>query len=234
MLININDVESWSVDNVDASEGDDGVTEFTFTFTRTHNLDDVAFTVSTVPDTATADEDFESLSTAVSLAADGPLEATIIVNVTGDLLAEADEQFTVEISEVTGATVTQGIGIGTIVNDDSFDPVKVSDVRLGSSAWIPEFIADIDPTLEQGYALPKGEDQLKTAPWTNIDRIYVRFTSDVGDSFTSSRISLAGVNVEDYGPLITDVTFDVDSRIGIISLSESIGNDKLLLGIDDF
>ncbi len=222
-----------SVDNVDAAEGDDGVTEFTFAFTRTHNLDDVSFTVSTVSDTATADEDFESLSTEVSLVAGGPLEATVIVNVTGDLLAEADEQFTVEISEVTGATVTQSTGIGTIVNDDSFDPVKVSDVRLGSSAWIPEFIADIDPTLGQGYVLPKGDDQLKTAPWTNIDRIYVRFTSDVGDSFTSSRISLAGVNVEDYGPLITDVTFDVDSLTGIISLSESIGNDKLLLGIDD-
>ena len=222
-----------SVDNVSASEGDDGVTEFTFTFTRTHNLDDVSFTVNTASDTATADEDFESLSTEVSLPADGPLEATAIVNVTGDLLAEADEQFTVEISEVTGATITQGIGVGTILNDDSFDPVKVSGVRLGSSAWIPEFIADIDPIQEQGYAVPKGEDQLKTVPWTNIDRIYVHFTSDVGDSFSSSRVSLTGVNIEDYGPLITDVTFDVDSLTGIISLSEPIGNDKLLLGIDD-
>ena len=43
---------------------------------------------------------------------------TITVPVTGDLLDEIDETFTVTLTNPTNATITDGIGLGTITDND--------------------------------------------------------------------------------------------------------------------
>ncbi len=48
----------------------------------------------------------------------GNTSATMYVKVIGDTIPEADETFTVEISDVTGAEVADASGTVTILNDD--------------------------------------------------------------------------------------------------------------------
>ena len=219
------------IDSVESEEGDNGITSFTFAISRTHNQDPVLLDVGTSSGTAIAGEDFLALEQPVFFPTNGALTAFVTVNVLGDTSAEADEQFTVNLSNVFGATVAQGTGVGTIVNDD--DAVRIQGVRLGSSAWVPEFLTEIDPTQGLGYPIGTGAEQFEPAPWGNVNTIYVEFNSDVSGSFTADRVTLAGVNVADYSPLISSVSFDSEKLTGVIQLSEAIGSDQLLLGIDD-
>src|SRR4029079_8075220 len=52
------------------------------------------------------------------------------VDVNGDTVPETNETFFVNASSVTGATVTDGQGQGTIVNDDAAPNLTINDVSL--------------------------------------------------------------------------------------------------------
>jgi chitinase len=75
----------------------------------------------TVNGTASAPTDFEAASSSLTFAA-GQTSKTITVAVNGDGVVEPDETFSVVLSGPIGATITDGTGVGTIVNDDP-DPV---------------------------------------------------------------------------------------------------------------
>ena len=113
---------SLSIDNVSMTEGDAGTKSFVFTI----QLDapapagGVTFDIATEDDTATdADNDYEPNSaTGVNIPAT-ETSTTFTVTVNGDLAIESDETFFVNVTNVTGATVADGLGVGTIQNDDS-------------------------------------------------------------------------------------------------------------------
>lgn len=50
--------------------------------------------------------------------APGETSKTVAVGVVGDTLVELDEQFSVNLSGANNATITRGVAVGTIVNDD--------------------------------------------------------------------------------------------------------------------
>src|SRR6266478_3205243 len=60
---------------------------------------------------------------------------TFTVNVNGDTTVENNETFFVNVTNVSGATVTDGQGLGTIQNDD-LQALSINDVSLneGNSA----------------------------------------------------------------------------------------------------
>src|SRR5690606_32737860 len=117
-----------SIDDVSIAEGNAG--EFpTLTFTVTidaTSASDVTFDVSSVDGTATtADGDYDAIiapATSGTITA-GNLTTTIDVTVNGDATLEPDETFTVELSNVVGANVTDSVGTGTILDDDAADLV---------------------------------------------------------------------------------------------------------------
>ena len=223
-----------SIDDVSQAEGDSGTSTMTFTLTRSDNTQAVSVDVETTPVSATADVDYTSVpATTVSFAAGGLLSKTVTVDIIGDPVVEPDEQFTVDLSNAVNINIGKGQGTGTIENDDV--PPQVQEVRLGSlNNWTdPSFLLDIDPAKQQGYLVPNGPDQFRTAPWINIDTIYVTFTKDVSATFDSSKVSIKGVNVPLYNSLISSVTFDVPSLTGIIQLSQPFDIDKVALAIDD-
>ena len=216
------------IDSVALPEGDSGLTPFVFTVTRNHNRSAVTVRVQTTPGSATAGDDYVSMLTVLDFPAGGPLTRTVTVDVKGDTLHETNEQFTVGLSRASGALIEVPTGIGTILNDDA--PPKVTAVHLGSSQWATSFLSAIDPTRRLGFSIPAGNDQLKTLPWSNLDRIYVSFDKELR-RVDRTDVSLVGSNVLDYGPLISDVTYV--NRMATISLSTKLGRDKLLLKIRD-
>ena len=109
-----------SINDVSQLETNGGTTTFTFTV----SLDAPAGTGGVTFDIATANGSASSASDFVAASLTGqtiPSGSTIyIFNVTvnGDVTAEADETFFVNVTSVVGATAGDVQGLGTILNDD--------------------------------------------------------------------------------------------------------------------
>jgi len=142
-----------SIDNVTELEGDSGTTNFVFTVTRTGDLTNPSSVDFTTNDnTTTADSDYEATSGTANFAGesalgagDGDVTTTISVLVKGDTDVEPDETFTVDLSDSSGATIVDGQGLGTILNDDVPPPL---DCPTGTHEENGECVDDVPPPLE--------------------------------------------------------------------------------------
>jgi len=121
-----------SINDVSLNEGTAGTTSFTFTVSLSSpaGAGGVTFDVATADGTATAPSDYttKSLTSQTIPAGSSTYSFTVLVN--GDTTPETNETFLVNVTNVTGATVTDGRGQGTIVNDDSAPSLTVNDVSL--------------------------------------------------------------------------------------------------------
>lgn len=107
-----------SIGSVTAREGHIGVTDFIFTLTLSaisNQTVSVAFT--TVAGTATAGIDYTGLSGIVTFNP-GETIKTVAIKVLGDLVAESNETFSVQLSNAVNAGLGTSTGVGTIQNDD--------------------------------------------------------------------------------------------------------------------
>ncbi|AEE52989.1 beta strand repeat-containing protein [Haliscomenobacter hydrossis] len=114
-----------SINDVSFLEGNSGTTDFTFTVSLSSPAGPggVTFDIATANNTATlADNDYVSngLTGQVIPAGSSSYMFTVLVN--GDVSVEPNETFFVNITNVVGATVTDGQGQGTIQNDDFITP----------------------------------------------------------------------------------------------------------------
>ncbi len=105
-------------------EGDTGTTQLTFTVTRSGNLANATTVDFTVSGSGASPADINDFNGSVLPAgtvgfASGQASRTITINVSGDRDLEADETFTVTLSNPSGgATISDATAIGTIRNDD--------------------------------------------------------------------------------------------------------------------
>ncbi len=119
-------------------EGDSGTTDFTFTIFRTVSTDGAVegtFQVAGSGDNpANADDFGGALPAGLFSFADGESETTITVSVTGDLVAEFDETFSVSIATDDAETIVAGLpATATIENDDGL-PLPVLSLDLETDA----------------------------------------------------------------------------------------------------
>ncbi|HEV7701600.1 MAG TPA: Calx-beta domain-containing protein, partial [Pyrinomonadaceae bacterium] len=124
------DVPNLTINDVSLNEGNAGTTTFTFTVSLSAPAPagGVTFDVATADGTATAPSDYtaKSLTGQTIPAASSTYMFDVLVN--GDNVVETNENFFVNVTNVTGATVTDGQGQGTITNDDITSAAKV---RIG-------------------------------------------------------------------------------------------------------
>ncbi|MDA0919878.1 MAG: hypothetical protein O2945_12485 [Planctomycetota bacterium] len=136
-------VPSLTIDDVSKTEGDAGArNQFNFVL-RLSNAAEGPVTVqaTTIAGTATSGVDFEATTTTVNFAP-GETIATVTVPVLGDFADEASETFFVNLSGVSGATLADDQGRGTIRNDDS--PIPSINV---DNAFVEEGIAGQRPQI---------------------------------------------------------------------------------------
>lgn len=112
---------TFSINNVSVNEGDAGTTSATFTV----SLSPTAGSTETVDYTTandsatTADNDFVTKTGTLTFGS-GVSSQAVTVDVNGDMTDEGSEQFFVNLSNASGgATIGDGQGVGTIVNDDT-------------------------------------------------------------------------------------------------------------------
>ncbi len=108
------------------TEGNSGTQNAIFTVTLSGaSATPVAVAYLTSGDTAVANDDYLTASGTLTFAP-GETSKLVTVPVTGDTKAEANETFFVNLSAPSGATIADGQGLGTILDDDP--SVSISDV----------------------------------------------------------------------------------------------------------
>jgi hypothetical protein len=135
----IND-QSWgavpphvSVSDTTVTEGDAGTVNATFTLTLSRaSAVDVTVQYSTADVTATAGSDYVAASGTVTIPA-GQTSKTFTVAVKGDLVAELNEQFAVNLTAATNATIRDGQGVVTILDDEPRVSIGNAQVTEGNT-----------------------------------------------------------------------------------------------------
>ncbi len=89
----------------------------------------MTFDWATAAGTATAGVDYVTASGSRTIAA-GATSATIAITVNGDVVDEADETFTLALSNPANATIADGSGLGTITDDDPAPSLSIGDISL--------------------------------------------------------------------------------------------------------
>ncbi len=109
-----------SINDVTVTEGDSGPTVATFTVSLSSSTHSgVTFDIATQDNSATtADNDYVGKMLTGQSIPNGSSTYDFEVTVNGDTTFEPNETFFVNVTNVSGATVLDGQGIGTITNDD--------------------------------------------------------------------------------------------------------------------
>jgi chitinase len=117
---------SVSVGDVTVSEGNSASQAASFVVTLSAaSSQPVTVAYTTVNGTAGAGSDYRATTDTMTIPA-GQTTGTITVLVNGDRFAEANETFFVNLSSPVGATIADGQGVGTIVDDEP--RINITDV----------------------------------------------------------------------------------------------------------
>lgn len=127
---------SVSINDASVTEGNNGTINMNFTVTVTgSHSNTIGVNYSTANGGAVAPSDYISTSGQLVFPPTGSSTMTISVLVVGDTIAEPDETFFVNLTIVDfSATLSDGQGVGTILNDDAIAPqlpsLSIQDVSL--------------------------------------------------------------------------------------------------------
>lgn len=253
---------SVTINDVSIAEGDSGTTTLTFTVTRSANTS--AFTVdyATADGSATAGSDYQAASGTLNFMAGGGLTQTVSVTIIGDTAAEANETFTVGLSNLVNisgvTTIADNSGTGTITNDDvSF--VKIYDIQgtghksayvggaagtSGTSGSIRVNVQGVVTAVgDNGFYIqdPDGDSNYNTS-----DGLLV-FTSLSGANYAAGQalvvgntVNVLGAQVSEFLPGsggLTVTELVISSSItgsSIVNLGGSTTIAPVVLGVDRF
>lgn len=139
---------SISIDDVEVEEGDTGTTNAVFTVrAEPPSGEPIAVRFQTESDHATvSDGDYKAQFGSLTIAPEEPYEATITVPVVGDTRVEEDETFVVLLVSAGDVEIADGEGVGTILNDDEADAVRIAAAQeapesAGSASVVVERLA---------------------------------------------------------------------------------------------
>ena len=157
--INNDDAASLAISDVTLAEGNSGTTAFVFNVTLTGAVQG-GFTLpnSTANGTATSPSDYANTSSTLTFTGSAGEVRTVSVAVVGDTVLEPNETFALNIGAPSNAavTVSDGLGLGTITNDDAAS-LAVSDVTLlegnsGTTSFV--FNVTLTGAVQGGFNLP--------------------------------------------------------------------------------
>ena len=151
-----------SINDVSIIEGNVGTKTATFTLTLSGpSVEAIAVRCTTANGTATAGTDYNSINTVV-IFQPGVVTRTVDVQIIGDTTMEPDETFSVNLSEPFGTTIADGIGVGTILDDDFLLALEDSGPAAQQAAAVDSLFLTRDPFKVQNFAssffLPPGQN----------------------------------------------------------------------------
>ncbi len=216
-----------TLEDVRRPEGNAGTTEFAFPVRlgAPAGPGGVNFIFATADGSATAaDGDYEptGLSFALGRIEPGQTSATITVLVNGDTKPEFDENFTVRLIGVTGATVVRGVATGTILNDDgppSCESTHAISQVQGSSGTSPlvsrAVVLDGVVTANKfnGFFVQEPDADVDGNPETS-EAIFV-FTSNANGPPAGSFVCVTGT-VTEFATSFSTLTQLTNARVEVL------------------
>jgi uncharacterized protein len=224
-----------SINDVSLNEGNAGTTSFTFTVSLSAPAGPggVTFDIATADGTATQPSDYtqKSLTSQTIPAGNSTYSFTALVN--GDTTPETNETFFVNVTNVTGATVTDGQGQGTIQNDDIAPNLTINDVTLAEgNAGTTTF------TFTVSLSAPAG------AGGVTFDIATANSTATAPSDYTAKSLTSqtipSGSNSYTFDVLVNgDTTPETNETffVNVTNITNAIGTDTQGLGTitnDDF
>ncbi|MEH1827382.1 MAG: Calx-beta domain-containing protein [Nostoc sp.] len=130
-IINDDNQPAISISDVSVAEGNTGTTNANFTITLSNpSSQQVTVNYNTSDGTAnTVDSDYNFTPGTITFNP-GETSKTLSIGVIGDNTFETDETFAVNLLSATNATITDSLGVGTIINDDNQPTISISDVSV--------------------------------------------------------------------------------------------------------
>jgi hypothetical protein len=127
------DAPSLTVNDVTVTEGDSGTKNAVFTvLLSASSADPVSVDYATADGSANAPDDYSAAGGTLTFAP-GELSKQVTVSVAGDTLDEPHETYTLNLSNPLGATIADGRGAGTILDNDPQVAISVDDVTRAES-----------------------------------------------------------------------------------------------------
>jgi len=135
-----------TIADVSLFEGNSGTStaRFTVSLATPAPAGGVSFDIATADGTATAGSDYVAGALTAQTIPAGSASFDFDVTINGDSSLEADETFTVAVSNVTGATVLDGSATGTVRNDD----VALTAIHAIQGAGAQSPLVGTDVTVE--------------------------------------------------------------------------------------
>jgi hypothetical protein len=228
----------FSVNDVTASETNAGATPFEFVVSLSEPADlPVSVVVATSSGSAESGADFAPVDPVTITFAPGEPSKTVTVNVSDDPSYEGDETFSLVLSGPKGGLIKDGLGLGTIQNDDLPPLISVAGatilegdngssglvflVNLSTASGLPvttDFTA-ADGTAVAGTDYTPASGTLTFAPGETTKTISVEVLGDGA--------------VEEHETFVMSLSATTGATIGVGSAAGTILNDDGLIHISD-
>jgi hypothetical protein len=142
-----------AVSDAMVTEGSSGAPVASFAVTLSPaSTNPVSVTFATAPQTAATGVDFVAASGVLAFAP-GETTKLVTVSIVPDLLDEAAETFDLSLSAPSGAAIADGLGVGTIVDDDPLPTLSISDAGA-TEGTATAGVATFTVTLSAASGLP--------------------------------------------------------------------------------
>jgi len=130
-IINDDPLPDLTINDVSLNEGANGTAMATFTIVLSRvSGQPVTVRYATGNGTAAAPGDYAALPPTTLTFAPGETSKTVTVNVRGDTVFEPNENFFLNLSNVTNAVLADAQGVATILNDESVPLLTIGDVNI--------------------------------------------------------------------------------------------------------
>ncbi len=169
-----------SVNDVNMTEGNAGTSLLNFTVTRSITTGTASVDVASSNGTATiANNDYLALPTTTLNFADGVATLPVSVTINGDLVFESNENFNLNLSNPVNASILDGIGVGTINNDDAQPTISINDLAqletdAGTTAF--SFTVSLSGASSQSISVSAASSDGSA---TLVDNDYVQLNATV-------------------------------------------------------
>jgi hypothetical protein len=231
------DFPSIVVGNATVTEGNGGTTNavFTLTLSSPAATGGVTYDITTANRSATAGQDFVANSQTGLVIPAGATSATFTVVVNGDVLNEADEEFYVQISNVTGAFVNGARGSGFITNDDPLPSVSIdgfSVVEGNSGAVVRNFVIMLDAPSGRPVSINVATVNGSATAGTDYNANTASFVFQPGETTKNFPVTILGDTAPESDESFSAVLSNaIDVAIATGTATATITNDDVPLDI---
>ncbi|MGM9500767.1 beta strand repeat-containing protein [Desertifilum tharense IPPAS B-1220] len=156
-----------SISDVTVNEGD-GTANFVLSLSAPSSSA-IAVNYTTADGTAVSPNDFTATTGTVTFAP-GTQSATVTVNIVDDNLNEADEIFTVNLSNANGASITRATATATIIDNDPLPTLSITNVTVNEGDSQAIFTVNLSAISGQAVTVNVAtSDGTATAPQDYIN-----------------------------------------------------------------